>query len=232
MTERMHSTTVLQVAIAMCLGTTACSSAASDEHLWAEGRVGVAGQALTSAPSEGYFADVTAEGSGCPQGSWSTEISPDGEVVTIVFSAYELDLTPGTERITKDCDLAITVAPQRGRSYSLSSMSYSGYRFLERGVSARMAIDYAFDESSVRSTTHELSGPLDEEYLVVDEFEPADGVLSRCGAESTLHVRTELDLENDECHEGSGYINVSALDGSAELVLDLESHTCECEDDE
>ena len=40
-------------------------------------------------PSGAYVARVSANGTGCPAGTWDGAISPDGKTFTVTFSSYE-----------------------------------------------------------------------------------------------------------------------------------------------
>src|SRR5262245_24770 len=44
-------------------------------------------------PQGAFFADITANGTGCPEGTWDVGISEDGQTFTLAFNAYEAKVT-------------------------------------------------------------------------------------------------------------------------------------------
>src|SRR5689334_16950522 len=65
-------------------------------------------------PSGAYFANITANGTGCPAGTWQAAISPDGAAFTVTFSGYEATMKPGDAFVVKDCTLAINLKTPEG----------------------------------------------------------------------------------------------------------------------
>lgn len=104
-------------------------------------------------PSGSYFASVTANGTGCPAGTWDAAISSDGQTFTLRFSQYETSLNPGQVIAAKDCQLAIKLHSPQGLSYSVSSFYYSGYGFLDApGMTGRQTAKYYFQGNPVASS--------------------------------------------------------------------------------
>ena len=84
-------------------------------------------QASTPNPEVPYIVDVKANGSGCPAGTWTTSVSPDGETFTTTFSAYEILLQPRQQLGVRDCILSLQMKSPAGISYAVSDFYYSGY---------------------------------------------------------------------------------------------------------
>jgi hypothetical protein len=74
------------------------------------------------APSGVAIADVVANGSGCPAGTWATDNSDDGTTFTMTFDAYEARVEPGSALSVKDCQLAIQLRNVQGVSYAVESL--------------------------------------------------------------------------------------------------------------
>lgn len=180
-------------------------------------------------PEGVYFAEVNANGTGCPAGSWETSLSPDGETFTTTFSAYEAVVDETKMISVKDCLLAIKLHSPGGLSYSVSQFHYSGYSFLEQGVSGRQFASYYFqgnpvERDEVRST---LVGPFDDTYLFSDKIELADAVVwSPCGTTRDLNIVTRLRVQNSSPRR-NGYMNMSAVDGSTKLEFKLAWRKCD-----
>jgi len=178
-------------------------------------------------PSGAYFAEVTANGTGCPPGTWKTELAADGKTFTTTFSAYETEVTPWRTVSVKDCQLAIKLHSPQGLSYSVESFYYAGFAYLEEGINGRQTARYYFqgDPSNGSEATTTLVGPYDDAYLFEDTAHVTDTVWSPCGTERDLNITTRLRLLNSNPRR-TGYMNLSAVDGAAKLVVRLSWRTC------
>src|SRR6185436_3537723 len=142
-------------------------------------------------PNGAYFASVTANGSGCPAGTWDAAISSDGQTFTLRFSQYETTIDPGQAIAIKDCQLQIKLHSPQGLSYSVSSFYYSGYAFLDQeGMTAAQTAKYYFQGNPVAASENrsDLVGPLDKEYVFNDSIGTGDMVWSQCGVDRDLNV--------------------------------------------
>jgi hypothetical protein len=180
------------------------------------------------APQGVFFADINANGTGCPEGTWDVAISEDGETFTLAFNAYEAKVTVGVQRDVKDCQLDIKLGSPEGLSYSIASFYYQGYVLLDKpGMLARQTASYSFgSERSRAADKNDVSGPIDESYLYTDEIGPSRRVWSPCRRDDTLHVQTRLVLKNDEGATGEGYLNNSTVDGELSFKWKLNWRRC------
>jgi hypothetical protein len=189
-----------------------------------------AGQTVLLNPAGVYFAEVIANGTGCPAGTWTTSLAPDGQTFTTTFSAYEAEVHPSSAISIKDCMLSIKLHSPQGLSYSVSSFYYSGYAYLERGVSGRQFASYYFQGNPAESAQlrTDLVGPYDDTFLFSDEVQIVDMVWSPCGLVRDLNVMTRLRVRNGS-PRASGYMNVAAVDASIKLVFKLAWRTCDAD---
>lgn len=176
----------------------------------------------TPAPSGFYVSDVKANGTGCPPGTWKTELSADGKHLAVRFSSYELDLTSDEAIAVADCSLAFELHTPPNVSFSLARAEYRGNADLEAGVVARQTAQYYFqgDPVSGGEARAELRGPFDDDFVLTNEIAKGDAVWSPCGVERDLNVITRLRLQNGE-PRATGYL---VLD----RVLDVEFATRSC----
>jgi hypothetical protein len=179
-------------------------------------------------PDGVYFASVNANGTGCPAGTWETSLSPDGETFTTTFSAYEAAVDETKTISVKDCLLAIKLHSPQGMSYSVSQFHYSGYAFLDQGVSGRQIAKYYFQGNPVDSDEKrtEMKGEFDDTYLFSDSIELTDAVWSPCGTTRDLNIVTRLRLQNSSPRR-TGYMNLNAVDGSTKLEFKLSWRKCD-----
>lgn len=196
---------VTPCAVGACAGGPIDTSEAPDAFQATQAALGL------QAPS-GYFSRISADGSGCPPGSWVADISDDGEAFSIAFSAFVADLGPGAASNSASCTLDIAVRRHRDGP-SFGQLAYSTYSSLEPGVTGALKTDYRFaDSAQIGKRRHPL--PDDADSLFVDDAEAIDAASAPCEA-AILHVHSKLKLKNDADATGNGYANVVAIDGAA-----------------
>jgi hypothetical protein len=228
---------MLLCAAAFAVGAVGC---AADEAPTAEDAMGNAEpltlqvppstEQTTPSPNSTHFAEVTANGTGCPPGTWQTSLSDDGLTFTTTFSQYETAVDPSKVVDVKDCQLAIKLHSPGGLSYSVSEFSYSGYAYLEPGVSLAQTANYYFQGAPVNAESGRtnLDGFYDDAFLFKDTVGTADAVWSPCGAVRDLNVTTRLRLLNSRNPRRSGYGNITAVDGRTEAALVVRFRTRPC----
>jgi hypothetical protein len=160
-------------------------------------------------------ADVDAQGTGCPDGSWDASISDDGQTFTLRFNQYEASIDANQDRDVKDCRISVKLSSPEGLSYSIASFYYSGYVFLEQdGMRASYAARYSFleDPHTMRQADRDiLTGPRDESFTFQSDPQP---IWSPCGGTSTLNIDTRVTVINNRQRTGSAFMNNSAIDGT------------------
>jgi len=193
----------------------------------------VAGSVQTIPDPKGvYIAGVSADGPGCKAGSWTASIAPDGEVFTIVFSEYQLEMTPRTNAImTTNCTVSVDLRSPKGVSYAVTKFSYSGYAYLEKGVKAEQLANYRYaglPPLRVTSNRQALVGPFDDSFLFSDDVATKGVELdwSPCDTTRKLELRTRLSMTNARPAR-SGTIVLSAIDGEHKIVFHLKSRRCQ-----
>jgi hypothetical protein len=180
-------------------------------------------------PQGGYFVSVSATGKGCPEGSWDTEVSGDGQTFTTRFSGYEVQLTPERNVATLDCTVSIGLHSPQGLSFSVTSLFYGGYGFLEPTMRGTFSARYGFRGNADAGRSYrEEYGPYDDTFLFEDQVTQARRTWSPCGADHTLTVGTQLALYNGQ-PAGSGYANVANINGDTKVVLGLTWRTCKAQ---
>lgn len=198
------------------------------------------GQTLTVPNKNGvYFANVTAQGPGCPRGSWEAAVSDDGEVFTLTFSRYEISLEPAqaTSFRTLACNLALYLSSPAGTSYAVTKLAYQGYVRLDPGMTAEQSAYYTFaglgaavtgvNGPGIKTSKNVIAGPADQTFLFEDDVETTSLNWSDCATERALMVETRLRLQNGT-PKGAGYLNISSIDGQTQgkLILALATRRC------
>ena len=217
--KRASSFLVCFAISAGCLALTGCARDAEDI---ASGTANLGTGVDVPNPSGAYFASVTANGTGCPAGTWDAAISPDGKAFTVTFSQYEALVDPGQSMAIKDCTLGINLKSPSGFSFAVDSFHYQGYALLDQaGMTARQTAKYYFMGNPVpaQELRSDMNGPYDNSYVFSDDIGIADLVWSPCGVERSLIAQTRLVLQNNAAKSGTGYLNTSSVDGEIKMVF-------------
>jgi hypothetical protein len=178
----------------------------------------------TPNPSGSYFASVTANGTGCPAGTWETVISPDGKAFTTKFNAYEAKVDASSTIAVKNCQVTVKLHSPRGQSYRVKKFAFDGHAFLEEGVKARYIAQYYFQGNPVASEQIrvDLAGPVDERYVFEDTLHTtASAVWSPCSVDRNLNINTTLRLQSGDTKK-TGRVKVDNV-----LGLELEWRACD-----
>lgn len=180
-------------------------------------------------PNDSYFASVTANGTGCPAGTWETNLSPDGQTFTTTFNKFEVEVDKSKTVSIKDCQLNIKLHSPQGLQYAVQEFFYGGYVFLEDGVQLRQIANYYFsgapDEGG--EARSDVTGPYDDTILVEDKRREGQLVWQSCGIERNLQVRSTLRLLNTSNPRRAGYANIAAVDATNKLVFKLAWKKCD-----
>ena len=179
-----------------------------------------------------YFAEVTANGTGCPAGTWNATISPDGQTFTATFNSYAAYVSPESAFAVKDCLLAIKLKSPQQLTYSVQSFRFSGFAYLQDGVTASQTATFYVQGNPGNSieARQDLNGPFNSSYNLLAEAELGRKLWSPCSAERSLNVQTRLRLRNGE-ERGTGYINMAAATGQAKLVARISWRRCDDADE-
>ncbi|MET0341638.1 MAG: DUF4360 domain-containing protein [Polyangiales bacterium] len=186
--------------------------------------------ARQQAGREVTFAEVVANGTGCPAGTSHTAISSDGLTFTTRFDDFVSQVGAELPADVKDCVLAIKLHSPFGRSYAVQTFSYGGYAYLDPGLTARQTATYNFQGNPLPPTDSNrmlLIGPYDESYLFKDEIAVRDRVWSACSLERDLNVTVRVQVQNAADRPGDGYMSLSAVDGSSQMMVRLVERDCD-----
>lgn len=179
--------------------------------------------------SEVFIRDLTYGGSGCPAGSVSHNISPDGQAFTILYDQFVAQAGPGVDRREnrKNCQLNLDLRIPNGWSYSVASVDYRGYASLDNRVEGLQKATYYFQgETQQVDSEMAFTGPLDQDYLRRDEIGMATEVWSPCGEQRSLNINSQVRINNTRNTRGGGLLTVDSTDGTVKQVFNLRFRRC------
>ncbi|AFY73281.1 hypothetical protein Syn7502_01178 [Synechococcus sp. PCC 7502] len=156
-------------------------------------------------------------GNGCPNDSASVTVSPDGQVLTILFDKYIADASkPSTAR--KSCNLSIPIFIPNGFQISLYDAEYRGYVAPNTRGTLRSEYFFAGGRGPVFQSTFNGETNYDKQ----DSLATVANVWSSCGASVNMRVNTSLRAS------GEGIATVDSFDLTHRgLVYHIKYRNCQ-----
>lgn len=164
-----------------------------------------------------YIKSVNYAGSGCPAGSASPTIAPDGSFINIAFDSFIASDGPGipiTEN-RKNCMLDLQIHFPEGWSLTIFGTRYEGYLKLDDNVTANQKSTYRWggQTQTVTIAPPTWNGPKDLNYVITEGLLTQAWVWSTCkGTSADLIINTEVKTDNRKNSTGSGLITVDAAE--------------------
>lgn len=164
-------------------------------------------------------------GNGCPSGSASTTLSPDGKSLSILFDEYFVE-AGGRKRIArKSCNIAIPVHVPQGMSISIVDVDYRGYVSLPRGGQGKFRAEYFFAGRKGPTFQKRFRGGFDDDYTLSSPLALSALVWSRCGADVNLRVNTSMMVRSNR-QKDDALATVDSADFNAGVVYHLKWKRC------
>lgn len=140
-------------------------------------------------------------GNGCPQGSASVSLSPDGQELSILFDKF-VALGNQANQSRKSCKFNIPIQVPQGFQISLYDVDYRGY--VAPDTTGKLRVEYflAGQRGSIFSRT--FRGETD--YNVRDKLVNIGGVWSACGDNINMQVNAAITAS------GQGIATVDSFD--------------------
>jgi hypothetical protein len=169
---------------------------------------------------------ISYSGPGCPDGSVTVAMLPDGSLFSLSFSKFFAQAGPGvpSDAARTQCKLHVKMRVPKGFDYSITGVDYTGYASLDPGVRAGRASTYHFSgEAPDPVVTTKLVGPMADGFFLTDG---AAGELDApCAKGKNLHITTEAMVDNAANPSGSGLLAFDGVDGEIETYR-LQWHRC------
>jgi hypothetical protein len=182
-------------------------------------------------PDEVSISVVTANGSGCPAGSATVDVSPDRRAFTVTYSEYLAQVGVGTKPtdFRKNCQLALDVHIPHGFTYAVASADYRGYAHLERGATGTAVASYYFQgNSQTARAAHPFNGPFEDNWQTTDTVAVEALVFEPCGAQRNLNINTELRVKagRSDPKKTTSFMSMDSTDGAFSTVYQFAWKRC------
>jgi hypothetical protein len=159
------------------------------------GAVAPATAAQAAEPASLDASVVSANGSGCPNGTATARPLSDGSSLAIDFEGYYAwsGGNAPTTAFRTNCQFAISISQPAGWTYAIDGANYSGFAVLDSGVTGVEAAHYYFQGDAATVTgSHTFAGPYTGTWNASDAFGSDELVYAPCDAERLLNVNTEV----------------------------------------
>ncbi|WP_373998015.1 DUF4360 domain-containing protein [Bdellovibrio bacteriovorus] len=169
---------------------------------------------------------IQAVGSGCPVGSHSANISPDGQTFSLLLDNFVASSTMKNPIARLMCELKVSFYVPTGWTFAVLSADYRGFAYAEAGTVTQHQALYSFDGSKPKNErpgyenggtynfrAQEFRGPYNDNYYIRHNIDPRVAPWAPCSSQSvqTLYVTTFLMARN---------LNLSSL---VESTISLDS---------
>jgi hypothetical protein len=163
-------------------------------------------------------------GNGCPSGTASASLSPDGTSLSIIFDQFLTEAGPAAGRTIdrKSCNIAVPVHVPNGYSIAVLAVDYRGYVGLPRSASARLQAEYFFAGMRGPRFVEDFIGATDRDYTFSNELGVESMVWSPCGADVNLRVNASMMVRNTN-RSLDAIATVDSADINAGLVYHIQT---------
>lgn len=173
-------------------------------------------------------------GTGCPSGTASAVLSPDGRTLSVLFDSYvaEAGNHVGTLRDAKGCQVNIPFSVPAGFAVQVVKMDYRGFTSLPSGSRSTFGAGFRFLEVNGRETgarrvlrSNVMLGPKTENFTLTSLI-PAVS-FSPCGKDFVLAAESHLNVQSNRSGE-QAVSTVDSLDAvQTPVVYSLRWTRCE-----
>jgi hypothetical protein len=178
---------------------------------------------MTATSINPAFADDTVKilgagygGNGCPEGSASVTVSPDGQELSILFDKF---IAQGNDpaQSRKSCNLSIPIKVPQGFQISLYDADYRGY--VAPSTTGNLRAEYFF--AGQRGPVFSRTFRGETNYDVRDSLATVADVWSACGASENMRVNASM------AARGAGMSTVDSFDlAHRGLIYHIKYRSC------
>jgi hypothetical protein len=212
----IHEPTISKRPIALALATTLGLSL-------------LASSALAQVPQDPIRLGIPSyNGTGCPAGSVSANVSPDNQELSILFGSFQVESGGMTGKTVdrKSCQVSIPVQVPQGFSVSMIKIDYRGYHRVPLNASGTFDVEYFFAGSNGPQYRKTFIGASDGNFTLNNRVTAVSTVWSACGANVNLRTNTSIAVQTNNLNEQS-MLTLDSADISSGIVYQLQWKRCD-----
>ncbi|GAA4957448.1 DUF4360 domain-containing protein [Actinoplanes utahensis] len=174
---------------------------------------------------------VSANGSGCPDGSADIQVSPDFTAFTVTYSKYTASVGPDASPLDfrKNCQMALDIKVPSGFTFAIASADYRGYASLRPGSYGQQMASYYFQgHSHTTRSRHDFKGPMEDSWQRNDKVGIASMSFLPCGERRFLNINTELRVNRgtSDTKKHTNFLSMDSTDAAINTLYRVEWKRC------
>lgn len=179
-----------------------------DTGNFTEGDLGAPPNADSEAVAGLLMHQPSYSGTGCPNGSATAVLSPDGKTLSVLFDSYvaEAGNHIGIARDAKGCQINIPFSVPAGYAVQVVKMDYRGFTALPAGSRSTFGAGFRFLEINGRTTAarrvlraNVMIGPRSENFTLTSMIPRSE--FSPCGQNFVLAAESHLNVQSNRAGE-------------------------------
>ena len=142
------------------------------------------------------------DANGCPEGSYSIVVSPDGTTLSILFDQFTLESgkgsVSGSQR--KACRISSPLNLPENQSIGVYKVDYRGFAKLAAKQESELEVQYFLgphDNQHGRVFKRKVKGPRESDYSFTENIGAGQMKRVGCGTAAILNVGITLSLDGD-----------------------------------
>lgn len=185
--------------------------------------------------SDVYIESFTSSGQGCPSGSVSLQLSPDGNAITVLYDRFQLQaLGSSLPNLEMNCRIDAVIRKPKMMGFSVESVDFRGFVQLDAGVKASQKVKVlAGGSKRLRKLSGDFGyerwqGPLAQSYMLtaISPFE-APEVLNCIpfSKKTKMSIQSKIKITNAGGGR-TGLLAVDTADGRLAQKYNIKWHNC------
>ena len=167
------------------------------------------------------------ETNGCPEGSYSIVMSPDGTTLSILFDQFTVESSKNQRKV---CRISAPLNLPSNHSIGVYKVDYRGFAKLAAKQEAQLEVQYFLgpqDNEHGRVFKRKVKGPHENDYLFTENIGAGQMKRVGCGTAAVLNVSIMLGL-NGNVRTGEAMASLDTTDaaGRGALVYHIDLKKC------
>lgn len=172
------------------------------------------------------------EANGCPEGSYSIAMSPDGTTLSILFDRFTIESgdTSVSRKPRKVCRISSPLNLPANYSIGVYKVDYRGFAKLAAKQGTQLEVQYFLgphDNEHGRVFKRKIKGPHENDYWFAETIGAGQMKRVGCGTAAVLDIGITLSLEGDlRAGEAMASLDTSDAAPGGALVYHLNLKKC------
>jgi hypothetical protein len=171
------------------------------------------------------------EANGCPEGTYSVVVSPDGTTLSILFDQFTLNSSdPASGMRRKVCRISTPLSLPANQSIGVYKVDYRGFAKLAAKQETELDVQYFLgphDKQHGRVFKRKVRGQHEGDYSFTENIGAGQMKRVGCGSEAKLELAITLSLDGDlRAGEAMSSLDTSDAAPGGALVYHLNLKKC------